>query len=446
MRVFHLSGLRGVRAQRLSVPSEPGRWLVLPAWLPVGDREIILDFYQAHIASEALERLSVDWQRELLDVDARYLDVYRARHGADAALLVVHLLAPGIDVTVVQAERALQQFDHVALVAHQPASNETFGALMALTHLVAEALRDRYEELAEEAGLGIRTDATLAELVSSLVNPLDGVEAYNALVDVQIEGISPTAMRDAIHFRLMLRLLGQVSDRCAAALALVATGGAAQLAEQDEDQAAQREMRERMLVRDGVLTGWAVWLRERAMWAALRERLKESKARSQLAVAAVAQLEQPGDEARWHRGDFGEVWSLLQQGRLSDAESLLHACEIGLLQPGVSDERKGNYWDAVGRLRSMQSRWTEAEPAFRRALELLERGAAQRGSRAATMVELAKGLRDNGRPLEAREAYAEARRLYERGGADRGVESVDRELAAAHIAEPRPPALDEPAV
>lgn len=259
MRAFHLVGFRtveGVAPRLLSSSEGP---LVLPWWIPASDREILLAFYQQVLTDGVMPRLEVDWQQTLLEPDREFLRNVRARHGSTEYLVVVKVREEGVDLREVAAQPELMAFQHLAITAEFPVANVMLGRLRELCGLVTTTVEDRYRELATELSLPVEDGSMLEPIVRLLLNPIVILEAYNALVDVQVERIEPERYQEEV-VRRVIRLaslclgMNQLTMLGRLAAGRLPTAGEW---EPEWSEGARRLLRDAMLLRAGRPAGWA---------------------------------------------------------------------------------------------------------------------------------------------------------------------------------------------
>lgn len=413
MRALHLLGLRTPDQERLRFHAEGGLPLMLPHWLSMSDREIILGFYQQVLEPELLPRVEVDWHRSLVDTDRKFLRHLRDRHESTDYLVVVKVRRADVDVLEIVSQREIDAFRYVAIAADEPVRNENLGRLKELAQLAGEASEGNYERIADELALRRDAPSSLSLLLRGLLNPILVVEAYNALVDVQVEGVPVEAQETAIHQRILARLAAELSPSELVAAAIIANEGlaayAARVGEAEHAQAVAG-LRARMLIRDGKLVRWAALMQRQSSHELVRDQLQRlMKPAAPVTGLAYASGFYSGLTSAPRSPVHMSVLATLRwirEGKLGPARDELEALEPRLEEHGVTEEVRGDYWDAAGRLRQAEGRWPEAEAAFRKALELLE--GASDVSRATTMYELACGLRDNGQWDEAEPLFREA--------------------------------------
>jgi nucleoside phosphorylase len=366
MRALHLIGLRGAGGRKLRFYPAEVEPLMLPSWLSVSDREIILAFYQQILGDEPLPRVEVDWYRSLVPADRSYLQHLCDRHGAGEYLVVVKVRGEGVVFEDVARQPELQPFQHLAVVGEHELAGETYGRLREVTQFVQATAEEIYDELVAELSLREDGTALLQPLLGTLLNPVLIVEAYNALVDVHAEGLAHERHRSAVYRRIMDRLLHDLPPLAAVALAALAARGPEALASalgEPQRIEAVAALQARMLVLDGRLVRWARLLVDDPLRAdladALRERLaaiaRPKRAARREAQRVLPWYEPPRAVGRDRiRPSIEEARALLAAGKLGGARDVLSSIEPQLLLPGIDDEVRANFWDVVARSRALK--------------------------------------------------------------------------------------------
>lgn len=277
MRALHLIGMRTATGGRLRFHPPDDTPLVLPSWLRKSDREILLAFYQQVLGDEnALPRVEVDWNLSLGNANRTYLRNLRDRHGSAEHFLVVKVRRPGVDLLEVQAEPVIQSFQNVAIACNAPAEGEHLGRLNALVQLVAETAQETYDALSDELSLRADGPAMLEALVRTLLNPILVAESYNALIDVQAEGVVLEGQREAVYRRILGKVVQRLPEPELTTLAAVIVRGPDALGSLPPHAAEVVDaLRRRMLLRDGKPTRWARLLRDEGLTDVVRDRLRE---------------------------------------------------------------------------------------------------------------------------------------------------------------------------
>ncbi len=422
MRGIHLLGLRNADGSRLRFYADDSTPLILPWWIPEGDREVLLAFYQQVIADDLLVRIEVDWMRAIIPADREFLQSERRRHGAEDRMVVVRLRHPDVDLRDVLAEPSVSAFRRVAIVCEKPARNETVGTLQQLGRLAMQAAEARYEVLAEEFGLRDDGHAVLLPIQQQLLNPITAVETYNTLIDLHREGVSREQHADAVLARVVGRELEALSPRELVGLCALAIRGEAAFKELlgSEAKTVREALRARMLLRDGRLVGWAQRLTEHRHREVMETRLQRHAAPNR--VSGMTKKVVTWSRQTRHHNSFDplregvlDVFGLLNGGQLQRAQQELDALEPQLVALAVSDDTRLLFGLAQGRLLQAMGRWPEAEATLRGALQRAAVGKTTPINRGITLDELARGLRDNGRWPEAEPLFREALRLLEEG-------------------------------
>jgi tetratricopeptide (TPR) repeat protein len=414
------------------------------------DQEQILGFYQQVLApSGQLPRIEVEWGQSMLPTDRRFLQTMRERHGAQEVLVVVRVLRdqPMVDLNQILAQPELDAFQHVAISAVDPMRNESLVRLSELAQFVTEVAQERYEEIADELGLRQEAFHSIQHRLRVLLNPVDILEAVNALIDVQDEakaialasphgheGAGPDGSRlgatSTFEDQVVWRILSRVFDARPVEEQVLLTAFVLDKQNQGSKllgarwKSAHARLRAAQLIRNDELAGWATWL-------------KEAKQEDLLWQAVSVHHALRRDEVRWlgqarkwfrdhqeskrggelHARIFA-VFGLINAGKYGRAEEELNTIEPLLSGREVSDEVRGDFWDALGWVKLSMGQAMDGIEALQRAVDLLEKkGQATATRRAATLTMLARGLRDNGRWAEAEPLFREALRLAEEGGA-----------------------------
>lgn len=212
MRAIHLLGLKGEGGAPLRFRLEDSGALVIPWWVPEGDREVLLAFFQQVISDAPLPRVEVDWGRSLLPADRTFLRGERMRHGAEDRLVVMRVRGDDVDLLDVQAQPEVQAFRHVAIVCSAPTRNETVRALQQLGRAAVLAVEARYEQLAGELDLRADGHAMLGAIHRRLLNPIAAVECFNTLVDLHAEGVPAERHEESVVARVLGRELDHLSE------------------------------------------------------------------------------------------------------------------------------------------------------------------------------------------------------------------------------------------
>jgi len=412
------------------------------------DQEQILGFYQQVLApSGQLPRIEVEWGQSMLPTDRRFLQTMREGHGAQEVLVVVRVLRdqPMVDLHQILAQPELDAFQYVAISAVDPMRNESLVRLSELAQFVTEVAQERYEEIADELGLRQEAFHSIQHRLRVLLNPVDILEAVNALIDVQdeakaialasprgLEGAGPDGPRlgamstfeDQVVWRILSRVFHArpVEEQVLlAAFALDKQNQGANLLD-GRWKSAHARLRYAQLIRNDGLAGWATWLKEGKQEELLRQAVSGHHARRKDEVRWLGQARKWFRDHQEHKRE-GElharifaVFGLINAGKYGRAEEELNTIEPLLSGREVSDEVRGDFWDARGRVKLSMGQASDGIQALKRAVDLLGKGQATATSRSATLTMLACGLRDNGRWAEAEPLFREALRLAEEGG------------------------------
>jgi hypothetical protein len=227
---------------------------------------------------------------------------------------------------------------------------------------VGATARDLYEELAEELGLRPDGIALLEPLVRTLLNPIPVLEAYNALIRLHGESLAPEAHRDAVYRSVLGQLLDDLPRDELVGVAALALRGAPGLTEalgaRSEEVGAR--LRGRMVLLDGRLARWARFLEEPSLRRLVEDRIRR-----------LAKPPPPIDGLKTVRGWLPKgrsapkdpirksllgVFDWIHEGKLERAAGALAFLEHRLDEPGVTEETRGDFWHAIGLLRSREGR------------------------------------------------------------------------------------------
>lgn len=422
MRGIHLLGLRDANGKRLRFEVHDNTPLVIPWWIAEGDREVLLAFYQQVISNDLLLRIEVDWVRAIVPVDRQFLESERRRHGAEDRMVVVRVRRSDVDLRDVLAEPSVTAFRRVAVVCEGPARSETIGTLQQLGRTALEAAEARYETLAGEFDLRADGRVLLRPIQQQLLNPITAVETFNMLIDLHREGVPHEQHADAVLARVLRRELDALTPAEQVGLfAMAIRGEAAFTSLAGKEAAAVRAgLRDRMILRDGRLVGWAQRLtepRHRELLEEQLERITKPSETWRMAKKVMSWFKETlrSDRSDPLRGPVLEVFRWLNEGHLQRAAQELDAIEPDLDALAVLDETRGLFLIARGRLLRNQARWLEAEISLRYALTKLATNARAATLRAVALDDLARGLRDNGRWPEAEPLFREAMNLKTEG-------------------------------
>lgn len=424
MHALHLIGMRGAGGRKLRFYPTEQAPLVLPSWLPAGDREILLAFYQQILGDDLLPRVEVDWYKSLVLADRRFLRKVRERPDAGAYLVVVKVRGEGVAFEEVALQPELQQFEHLAIAGDYPVEGETYGRLQELTHFVRSTVEELYDEMVDELALRPDGNALLEPIVRTLLNPIHVVETHNALLDVQSEATPPELHARAVHRLILPRLLSALPHSVAVALIAITLRGLEGMAEaMGEAQRAEAlaALRARMLIRDGRLVRWAHWLEEPALRndlldvaaEELRRIARPARGRTLEAERVLGWLESSRGRRSSApdpiREQLAKALALLDAGQLGRARDELSALERDVDSPGVADKTRADFWSTVARVRALEQREGSGERVDVLIVTAtpLERDAVLAVERGATAGSTWKRLRTMGLWLAVRDFAAE---------------------------------------
>ena len=386
----------------------------------------------------ALPRVEVDWNLSLGNANRTYLRNLRDRHGSAEHFLVVKVRRPGVDLLEVQAEPVIQSFQNVAIACNAPAEGEHLGRLNALVQLVAETAQETYDALSDELSLRADGPAMLEALVRTLLNPILVAESYNALIDVQAEGVVPERQREAVYRRILGKVVRRLPEPEITALAATILRGPDALGSLPPHTAEVVDvLRRRMLVRDGKPTRWAKLLRDEGLSDVVRERLREIVAPAardhSAAREALAWFNTP-TEAPQEAVETKEAGVASRQAIIAQVRALIHAqtkqltlvrlvSAAGMIATGQLDqarddlasvERELEASDADDETRAMFAillgLFHNAEGRRTEALHSL-RDAWSRPATSGFLRIFAETMRQSGHSAEAEEFEAEATKL-----------------------------------
>lgn len=425
MRVFDLSTIPPADVSRLS----GGPLMITPVVHP-SHQEKVLDYW---VRSLGLPSVEVDWRAGLLPASKSLLERYLVHFGNGGALVIVRVDEPDLNLEQVLASPTLAAFEQAALVTTQNGHGVRLRRLSALTGLISEHLRSQYTELCDR--LPLKQDAwdALEGALASILDPGEWVEAANALVDVQLEGLREDQWISAVRRRLLVRHVHALPPREFVSLLAVVTGKAS-----NADPASLAELAERDLVQVTSLVGWARWLGERdlvrGMFASAGSALRPEPALEKWiepVKAAARAMADREPRSHWASAELEVAAGLVRAGELDRARSALAELAPDLERPGTTDAWRSDYWVVVGLLRGAEGRPEDAEGAFRSAVKFARGPSVPRQYLAAALSELATCLRDNGHWAEAEPGFRESLRVKEECGdtaLSRGLTSFELAL------------------
>lgn len=457
MRAFDLASL-GARAE-LPLRFRPlleGR-LLLPSFVPESSKEPALHLLQRTMGARPLTRIEVDWYRRMFSTDERFLHACVDKHGADSWLLVVRVRGDAVSLLEVLEDAAIHRFEHVVIAADLPMRDERLGLLSELCAFVTRALEDAYDEIARDLSLRFDALESITSLVQLLADPARIVDAFNALVDVQVEGIAIDDQKTAIH-RRVLRWLFESLSLAEQLVVHFAVSGVEPKSDQLEPaavDAAWRSLADKLLASGRSLAGWTALLREPSLSAVTREVLEAQLAeahereeqlgrvfavqklvdRARLLDRVLALAEQAVGEGRTQlTAELVAEASLLlasaslaQRQRLSLVRgNLFHRAALARLPDAPAAEalfREALKWNRAGNAHpygisvslqwladslKAQGRFGEAESLSREALQRMREANADPIAMSTTVCELARLLVEQGRHSEAEPFFREA--------------------------------------
>lgn len=423
MRVFDLSTLPPADVGRLS----GGPLMITPVVHP-SHQEKVLDYW---VRSLGLPSVEVDWRGGLLPASRSLLERYLVHFGNGGALVIVRVDEPDLNLERLLASPTLAAFEQAALVTTQNGHGVRLRRLSTLTGVISEHLRSQYMELCDLLPLRQTAWDALESALASIIDPGEWVEAANALVEVQLEGLREDQWISAVRRRLLVRHVHALPPREFVSLLAVATGKAS-----SADPASLAELAERDLVQEASLVGWARWLGEpdlvRGMFASAGSALRPEPALEKWiepVKAAARGMEDREPTPHWASAELEVAAGLVRAGELDRARGALALLSMELEHPATSDAWRSDYWFVVGLLRSAEGRHEEAHAAFRSSVEFARSPCVPGHYLIAAETELARCLRLGGRWPEAESAFREALRLLGENGAPTARVATLHELA-----------------
>lgn len=419
MRAFDLASL-GARAEpplRFR-PMLEGR-LLLPSFVPESSKEPALHLLQRTMAARPLTRIEVDWYRRIFPTDERFLHSCVDKHGADSWLLVVRVRGDGVSLQDVLQDAAIHRFEHVVIAADLPMRDERLGLLSELCAFVTRALEDAYDEIARD--LSLRFDATesIADLVPRLADPARIVDAFNALVDVQVEGIAVDEQKNAIQRRVLRRLFESLTlpEQLVVHFAVSATEPTSDQLDPTTIDAAWRSLADQLLANGRSLAGWTALLRDPSVSAVTREVLEAQHAEAhehEERLSRVFSAQQLADRARLLDRVLSLAEQAVREGRTQLTEELVSEASLLLAGASLAQRQRlslvrGNllHREALARLPDARA----AEELFREALQVKRAGKDNPDRISFALQSLAHSLETQGRYGEAEPLYREALQL-----------------------------------
>lgn len=355
--------------------------LTLPSFIPAKRHESIILYWIRSRLSADYARVEVDWRGALYKNSAKMLNRVAIRSGVDNIALVVRVIDPDLDLEDIGREPTIMQFNHVLVSCPLPASCVRVGRLRYMTAGVIEHLEDAYAALAPAHGLNQEAWAHAATVCRDLEDPAECVEVANSLVAMQLEGLAPDRVPDALKAGVVLRQLDTMPMRELVALLAV-------LARWDVEKtqsvfpkgasaaAARAELVEQSVLVGDRLSGWAAWLYDHELMRGLLGPTLPSPGRRvppwDAALKAVFEalgvdyeLSEQAQAARllWSDAGVSRVTGALDRTRWE----LDRADEVTRSASGKLAAEK---LVAVARLRWDEGRTDDAEALYRAALEL----------------------------------------------------------------------------
>lgn len=355
--------------------------LTLPSFIPAKRHESIILYWIRSRLSADYARVEVDWRGALYKNSAKMLNRVAIRSGVDNIALVVRVIDPDLDLEDIGREPTIMQFNHVLVSCPLPASCVRVGRLRYMTAGVIEHLEDAYAALAPAHGLNQEAWAHAATVCRDLEDPAECVEVANSLVAMQLEGLAPDRVPDALKAGVVLRQLDTMPMRDLVALLGV-------LARWDVEKtqsvfpkgasaaAARAELVEQSVLVGDRLSGWAAWLYDHELMRGLLGPTLPSQSRRVPpwdaplkavfeALGVDYELPEQAQAARllWSDAGVSRVTGALDRTRWE----LDRADETTRTASGKLAAEK---LVAVARLRRDERRHDDAEALYRAALEL----------------------------------------------------------------------------
>lgn len=261
MRVFDLSALP---------PTPPfgddeAAPLTLPSFIPEIRHEGILQYAIRSALGPEAPRVEVDWRGALYKNSARMLNNVSIRVGSSSVAVVARVIDPDLDLQGVFSEPVLGQFRHLFVSCSLPAKNVRLSRLRYLKAGVVDHLEDAYAALVPAYRLDKEAWSHAATVCRVLHDPAECVEVANSLVAMQLEGLAPDRVLDALKAGVVLRQLNTMPMRELVALLGVLAGWDVEktqrvFPEGASAEAARAELVERSVLVGERLSGWASWL------------------------------------------------------------------------------------------------------------------------------------------------------------------------------------------
>jgi tetratricopeptide (TPR) repeat protein len=354
--------------------------LTLPSFIPAERHEAIIQYWIRSRLQPSFMRVEVDWRGALYTNSAKMLDRVVMRHGVANVALIVRVIDPDLDLEAIGLEPKIMQYDHVLIVCPHPAKNVRVSRLRYMAAGVTEHLEEAYATLAPTHRLNKDAWTHAATVCRVLEDPAECVEVANSLVSMQLEGLAPDRVPDALKSGVVLRQLNTTPMRELVALLAVLAGWDVEktqsvFPEGASAEAARAELVERSVLVGDRLSGWAAWLYDHERMRGLLGPTLPSQSRRvppwDAALKAVFEalgvdyeLPEQAQAARllWSDAGVSRVTGALDRTRWE----LDRADETTRTASGKLAAEK---LVAVARLRNDEQRYDDAEALYRAALE-----------------------------------------------------------------------------
>lgn len=431
MRPLHLLGLMPPEYRFFPADGAP---LMIPGSIPPGDHEILLAYYQQVVTERPLPRVEVDWYTMLLEPSRRYLEHLLEQRGSGGTVLVVKVRQQNVDLREIIEHPVIRVFEHVAISNIHPGSKtEELRTLLAMTGDVINRAEDLYEEAAVRLGLRRDGGRLVRDFVRNLESPIDVLETFNVLMEVQLEQSPPEEHRRQILQRMLIRLLEWRPAGELCGLIWLATKGL-DTAKSKLGPDAERiigGLEVQGFLGDGKLRLWPRYLESGALWEGIfgtGARLPTAAQLTEEWAGRVREaIEQTGLHTLFRRNELQEtelaLWKELVgvfqdavEGKLARARERLQYAERSVDEGFFSAQLHALYWYTRGRLERSEGMLDRAEESLREAVQCAERGHAEAIDRGRIRGLLGVVLLERNQFAEAEETFREALRLKDEGG------------------------------
>ncbi|MBK7759257.1 MAG: hypothetical protein IPI35_23265 [Deltaproteobacteria bacterium] len=273
------------------------------------------------------------------------------------------------------------QYDHVLIVCPHPAKNVRVSRLRYMAAGVTEHLEEAYADLVPAHGLNKDAWSHAATVCGLLEDPAECVEVANSLVSMQLEGLAPDRVPDALKAGVVLRQLNTMPMRELVALLAVLARWDVEKTQRVFPEGASARGRPGGLVERSVLvgdrlSGWAAWLYDHELMRGLLGPTLPSPGRRvppwdeplRAVFEALNVPYEPPEQAQGPRLRLSDAGVSRVTGALDRTRwELDRADEMTLSAGGKLAAEK---LVAVARLRNDEQRYDDAEALYRAALEL----------------------------------------------------------------------------